>query len=70
MSKVFKSKHYSIIKLSESEFTVRISDVSFKHGGNYTCSHYGDHVTDKTVEVTVLGENNATMLFVEAIKDM
>ncbi|XP_033973245.1 cytotoxic and regulatory T-cell molecule [Trematomus bernacchii] len=48
-------KRYSINKLSESEFTVSISDVTFKDGGIYTCSQYGDHTTEKKVEVTVLG---------------
>lgn len=53
-----KPKHYSIRKLSESEFTVSISDVDFKDGGRYTCFQYGDQVTEKTVELTVLGENS------------
>lgn len=49
-------KRYSIKKLSDSEFTVSISNVNFKDGGNYTCSQYGRHTTEKKVEVTVLGE--------------
>lgn len=53
-----QDKRYNINKLSESEFTVSISNVTFKDGGNYTCSQYDDHITEKTVEVTVLGENN------------
>ncbi|KAK1882536.1 Cytotoxic and regulatory T-cell molecule [Dissostichus eleginoides] len=48
-------KRYSINKLSESEFTISISNVTFKDGGIYTCSQYGDHTTEKKVEVTVLG---------------
>ncbi|XP_073335967.1 cytotoxic and regulatory T-cell molecule [Pagrus major] len=53
--KVVKDQRYSIKELSESEFTVSISDVTFKDGGNYTCSHYDTHTTEKTIEVTVLG---------------
>ncbi|XP_034088834.1 cytotoxic and regulatory T-cell molecule isoform X1 [Gymnodraco acuticeps] len=48
-------KRYSINKLSESEFTISISNVTFKDGGIYTCSQYGDHTTEKKVEVIVLG---------------
>ncbi|XP_010780522.1 cytotoxic and regulatory T-cell molecule isoform X2 [Notothenia coriiceps] len=48
-------KRYSINKLSESKFTMSISNVTFKDGGIYTCSQYGDHTTEKKVEVTVLG---------------
>lgn len=58
-------KRYSFNKQSESEFTVSISNVNFKDGGNYTCSHYDRHTTEKKVEVTVLGGCN-----VEATKDM
>ncbi|XP_051257547.1 cytotoxic and regulatory T-cell molecule isoform X2 [Dicentrarchus labrax] len=55
-----RDKRYSINKLSQSEFNVRISDVTFKDGGNYTCSQYGDHITEKIVEVTVLGHPKIT----------
>ncbi|XP_042354795.1 heat shock cognate 71 kDa protein-like [Plectropomus leopardus] len=53
--RALKDKRYSINKLSESEFTISISNVTFKDGGNYTCSHYDDHTTERKVEVTVLG---------------
>ncbi|XP_044225682.1 cytotoxic and regulatory T-cell molecule isoform X2 [Thunnus albacares] len=52
--KVLRDKRYSIIKLSESEFNIAISDVTFKDGGNYTCTQYDTHTTEKKVEVTVL----------------
>ncbi|XP_076607000.1 uncharacterized protein crtam isoform X2 [Chaetodon auriga] len=51
-----KDKRYSISKVSATEFTIRISDITFKDGGNYTCSQYDTHVSEKRVEVTVLGE--------------
>ncbi|XP_040907202.1 cytotoxic and regulatory T-cell molecule isoform X2 [Toxotes jaculatrix] len=54
-NKALKDKRYSINKLSESEFTISISNVNFRDGGNYTCSQYSQHSIDKTVEVTVLG---------------
>ncbi|KAJ4929855.1 hypothetical protein JOQ06_018876 [Pogonophryne albipinna] len=52
------NKRYSINKLSESEFTISISNVTFKDGGIYTCSQYGDHTTEKKVEVTVLARKS------------
>ncbi|XP_023260658.1 cytotoxic and regulatory T-cell molecule isoform X3 [Seriola lalandi dorsalis] len=54
-NKALKDKRYRINKLSVSEFAISISNVTFKDGGNYTCSQYGDHTTEKQVEVTVLG---------------
>uniref|UniRef100_A0A3Q3VXI2 Ig-like domain-containing protein n=1 Tax=Mola mola TaxID=94237 RepID=A0A3Q3VXI2_MOLML len=51
-----KSKRHRIHKLSESEFTVSISSVTFKDGGNYTCSEYSHPMTEKTVELTVLDQ--------------
>ncbi|XP_030601639.1 cytotoxic and regulatory T-cell molecule isoform X2 [Archocentrus centrarchus] len=54
-NQALKDKRYSINKLSESEFSISVSSVTFKDGGNYTCSQYGHHTTEKKVEVTVLG---------------
>ncbi|XP_067350925.1 cytotoxic and regulatory T-cell molecule isoform X1 [Channa argus] len=55
-NKALKDKRYSIVKLSETEFTVSIASVTFTDGGNYTCLHYGNpNITEKNVEVTVLG---------------
>ncbi|XP_061904264.1 cytotoxic and regulatory T-cell molecule isoform X1 [Entelurus aequoreus] len=54
-NKALKDKRYSISKLTESQFAISISNVSFKDGGNYTCSQYGHHITEKKVELTVLG---------------
>ncbi|XP_068456353.1 cytotoxic and regulatory T-cell molecule [Clinocottus analis] len=50
-----KDKRYSINKLSQSEFTISISDITFKDGGVYTCFQYDADQTQKKVEVTVLG---------------
>lgn len=53
-----KNRRYSISKVSETEFTISISDITLEDGGNYTCSQYDTHISEKTVEVTVLGEYN------------
>ncbi|XP_056141158.1 cytotoxic and regulatory T-cell molecule isoform X2 [Lampris incognitus] len=53
--RVLKDKRYSIDKLSNTQFTVSVSDVSFSDGGNYTCHQYKHGVVEKMVEVTVLG---------------
>ncbi|KAG7515239.1 cytotoxic and regulatory T-cell molecule isoform X2 [Solea senegalensis] len=53
--RVLKNKRYRIDRLSMSEFSISISNVTFKDGGIYTCSHYGDNTIEKKVEVTVLG---------------
>ncbi|XP_031166543.1 cytotoxic and regulatory T-cell molecule isoform X2 [Sander lucioperca] len=53
--RALKDKRYRITNLSESEFSISISNVTFKDGGNYTCSQYHDHTTVRKVEVTVLG---------------
>ncbi|XP_076017340.1 cytotoxic and regulatory T-cell molecule isoform X2 [Genypterus blacodes] len=51
-----QDRRYSIINLSTSQFTISISKVSFKDGGNYTCSEYHhSHTNENIVEVTVLG---------------
>nr|XP_020476278.1 cytotoxic and regulatory T-cell molecule-like isoform X2 [Monopterus albus] len=54
-NRALKDKRYTIIRLSSSTFTISISNVNFKDGGNYTCSHYGTRTEEKKVEVTVLG---------------
>ncbi|CAJ1064724.1 cytotoxic and regulatory T-cell molecule isoform X2 [Xyrichtys novacula] len=53
--KALKDHRYTINKLSESEFSVSISNATFKDGGNYTCSVHGLRTIEKKVEVTVLG---------------
>ncbi|KAF6738543.1 Cytotoxic and regulatory T-cell molecule [Oryzias melastigma] len=50
-----KDKRYSIIKLSKTEFSISISKVTFKDGGNYTCTYYDQKITETKVELTVLG---------------
>ncbi|XP_017294437.1 cytotoxic and regulatory T-cell molecule [Kryptolebias marmoratus] len=54
-NKALKDKRYSIIKLSQSEFSISISSITFKDGGNYTCSQYHQNPIETIVEVTVLG---------------
>ncbi|XP_040006478.1 cytotoxic and regulatory T-cell molecule isoform X2 [Xiphias gladius] len=53
-NRALKDKRYRINKLSVSEFSISISNVTFKDGGNYTCSQYGHDTIQKKVEVTVL----------------
>lgn len=53
------SERYSVQKLSESEFTISITAVTFGDAGNYTCYEYGDLVIERKVELTVLGEEGA-----------
>lgn len=55
---VLRDKRYSINKLTQSEFTISVSDVTFKDAGNYTCSEYSQPIIEKKVEVTVLSEYN------------
>ncbi|GLD47266.1 cytotoxic and regulatory T-cell molecule isoform X1 [Lates japonicus] len=60
-NRALRNKRYSIIKLSESEFTISISNVTFKDGGNYTCSQYDHHTTERKVEVTVFDNPKMTV---------
>lgn len=53
-----KDKRYSINRLSESEFSISISNVNFKDGGTYTCAYYNPNTTEMKVELTVLGGKN------------
>uniref|UniRef100_A0A8C6S0T8 Ig-like domain-containing protein n=1 Tax=Neogobius melanostomus TaxID=47308 RepID=A0A8C6S0T8_9GOBI len=50
----YEDKRYSLVRRSESESIIRISDVTFSDGGIYTCTHYLERAEDKTVKVTVL----------------
>lgn len=54
-NRALKDKRYRIDRLSASEFSISVSNVTFKDGGNYTCTHYDHHTTERKVEVTVLG---------------
>lgn len=56
------SDRYVLKKLSESEFTVSITDVTVNDGGNYTCFQYGYQVRERKVELTVLGEKNKVVV--------
>uniref|UniRef100_A0A4W5MNJ8 Ig-like domain-containing protein n=1 Tax=Hucho hucho TaxID=62062 RepID=A0A4W5MNJ8_9TELE len=53
--KALRDKRYKIINLSVSDFTVSVSDVTFKDGGLYTCLHYTKVPVVTLVTVTVLG---------------
>ncbi|XP_062289003.1 cytotoxic and regulatory T-cell molecule isoform X2 [Scomber scombrus] len=50
-----RDKRYSIDKLSQTEFSISVSDVTFRDGGNYTCFEYDHQTIEKKVEVTVFG---------------
>ncbi|XP_054481607.1 cytotoxic and regulatory T-cell molecule isoform X2 [Anoplopoma fimbria] len=54
-NQALKDKRYSINNLSQSEFNISISNITFKDGGNYTCTQYSALTTEKKVEVTVIG---------------
>ncbi|MEQ2270903.1 Heat shock cognate 70 kDa protein, partial [Xenotaenia resolanae] len=49
-----RDKRYSITKLSNSQFFISITNVTFKDGGVYTCTQYGPKSSVKTVRLTVL----------------
>ncbi|MEQ2280430.1 hypothetical protein AMECASPLE_019727 [Ameca splendens] len=49
-----RDKRYSITKLSNSQFFISITNVTFKDGGVYTCTQYGPRLSVKTVRLTVL----------------
>lgn len=51
-----KDKRYSITKLTNSQFSISITNVTFTDGGVYTCTQYKPKLSVKTVRVTVLGE--------------
>ncbi|XP_038132919.1 cytotoxic and regulatory T-cell molecule [Cyprinodon tularosa] len=51
---VLRDRHYSITKLTNSQFSISISNITFKDGGVYTCTRYGDVLSVKTVRLTVL----------------
>ncbi|XP_008330836.1 cytotoxic and regulatory T-cell molecule isoform X2 [Cynoglossus semilaevis] len=53
-NRVLRNKKYRIDRLSMSEFTVSVSNVTISDGGIYTCSHYGHQTIEKQVKVTVL----------------
>lgn len=57
---VLWDKRYSIVRFSQSEFSISISNVAFKDGGNYTCCQYTQEPVEKTVELTVLGKTHST----------
>ncbi|XP_008400610.1 cytotoxic and regulatory T-cell molecule isoform X1 [Poecilia reticulata] len=49
-----KDKRYSITKLTNSQFSISIANVTFTDGGVYTCTQYKPKLSVKTVRVTVL----------------
>ncbi|KAM9788996.1 cytotoxic and regulatory T-cell molecule [Neosynchiropus ocellatus] len=61
-TKMFDGHHapsnprYAIIKRSDTKFTVTVSNVNFRDGGNYTCSWSDSRLPQKMVEVEVLGK--------------
>ncbi|XP_072231528.1 uncharacterized protein [Leuresthes tenuis] len=52
---LLRDKRYSIDRLFHSEFSISVSNVTFRDRGTYTCAHYDHHATEKKVKVTVLG---------------
>uniref|UniRef100_A0A3Q1J1E3 Heat shock protein 8 n=1 Tax=Anabas testudineus TaxID=64144 RepID=A0A3Q1J1E3_ANATE len=60
-NRVLKDKRYSITKLTQSEFTISIFNVTFKDGGNYTCTGYSRPPKEMKVEVTVISHPRMTV---------
>lgn len=60
VSKGLKSRRFHVSKLSASEFTVSISRVTLRDGGNYLCNQYDDEPTQKIVHLAVLGKNEVS----------
>ncbi|XP_072301689.1 uncharacterized protein [Eucyclogobius newberryi] len=58
---VHRNGRFSLLKLSESEYSIRVSEVTFSDGGRYTCSHFLHHTVEKTLEVTVLDRPRMTV---------
>lgn len=61
MSRGVVSERYRLKKLSESELAISIADVAFEDAGNYTCYEYGHRVTERKVELTVIGEDDGAV---------
>lgn len=56
MSSAAVSKRHSLKKRPESKSTLTIADVTFEDAGKYTFYEYSHPVTEKKVELTVIGE--------------
>ncbi|KAL6473060.1 hypothetical protein MHYP_G00192480 [Metynnis hypsauchen] len=52
--RALKDKRNEIVSLTQSQYSVRISDITFKDGGVYKCLHYSHQVMTKRYKVVVL----------------
>ncbi|XP_017546773.1 cytotoxic and regulatory T-cell molecule isoform X1 [Pygocentrus nattereri] len=52
--RALKDMRNEIVALTQSQYSVRISDITFKDGGVYKCLHYSHRVMTKRYKVVVL----------------
>ncbi|MCI4388293.1 hypothetical protein PGIGA_G00084000 [Pangasianodon gigas] len=53
--KVLKDKRSEFVTLTSSEFSIRVTDITFKDGGVYRCIRYSSQVSVKRYKVIVIG---------------
>ncbi|XP_060764547.1 cytotoxic and regulatory T-cell molecule [Neoarius graeffei] len=53
--KVLKDKRNKFVTLTNSEFSIRVTNITFKDGGVYTCLRYNGQVSKKRYRVIVVG---------------
>ncbi|MCJ8742530.1 hypothetical protein PDJAM_G00083040 [Pangasius djambal] len=53
--KVLKDKRSKFVTLTSSEFSIRVTDITFKDGGVYRCTRYNGQVSGKRYRVIVIG---------------
>lgn len=56
LSAVLKDKRNKFVALTDSEFSIRVTDITFKDGGIYKCLRYNNPVSTTRYKVIVIGE--------------
>lgn len=51
-----KDKRTSLVALTNSKFSIRVTDIKFKDGGVYNCVRYNPEFSEKKFKVTVIGK--------------
>ncbi|KAF5895124.1 heat shock cognate 71 kDa protein [Clarias magur] len=52
--KALKDKRTSLVALTNSKFSIRVTDIKFKDGGVFNCVHYNPKFSEKKFKVTVI----------------
>ncbi|KAM9456168.1 cytotoxic and regulatory T-cell molecule [Clarias gariepinus] len=52
--KAMKDKRTSLVALTNSKFSIRVTDIKFKDGGVYNCVRYNPEFSEKKFKVTVI----------------